>query len=162
MDTVVIRDDVARLCCYESKFRYLADLDYLAQIATLPHHSRFVPVNEIVATYRFHSGQSSDRIDPREFFGLVYGTMRTIGLRVFWRLERQGRPVAPRRRRHLWRLLILRAMYNAARWGTWGDMRHLVPDLLTPIRRIEVELRSEEAKQLQRVLGVWATEGKRL
>jgi glycosyltransferase involved in cell wall biosynthesis len=162
MDTVVIRDDVARACRYEPGFKYLEDLDYLAQIATLPRHSRFVPVDEVVATYRFHAAQSSNRIAPCTFFGLVYHTMRKIAFRVFWRLERQGRPVRPGRRRHLWRLLILRAMYNAARWGTWSDLRSLVLDFLMPIRCIEAEFRSEEAEQLQEILGVWATDGERL
>jgi glycosyltransferase involved in cell wall biosynthesis len=162
MDTIVIRDVVARACRYETAFHYLEDLDYQAQIATLPNTSRFAALDEVVASYRFHSHQSVDRIKQQDFVRLVYQTTRKIALRVFWRLQQQSRAVPPRRRRHLWRLLSLRVMLNALRHGTWGDLPSLVMNVLMPIERLEAEFRAGESESLREVLGVWARNGEAL
>ena len=156
MDTVVIRAEAARMCRYDPNFRYFADVDYLAQIATLAQNANFVALDEIVASYRFHAGQAL-RIGSEELVRVMYHTMQTVAMRVFCRLEKQGRPVPCRKRRKLWRLLVARTILNAVRRREWGGMSDLARDLAMPIRRLEARYRQlKGAGKLDELLGAWA------
>lgn len=159
MDTVVIRSDAAASCCYEPAFRVFEDVDYLSQIATLPSRCHFVALRDVVATYRFHGRQSSDCIGRERFFALAYETMCRIAVRIFWRLDKQGRPLPVTMRRRLWRLLVLRSFLMACRNSAWRDTIRLAADFLTPIERLESSLRTGDRASFQEVLGVWDTTG---
>ncbi len=138
IDTIVIRDQAARLCSYGCDIPWLEELDYMAQIATLPQYSRFIAIDEVVASYRFHRNQSPSAHDPEEFPRLVYNVTRDIALRVFHRLEEQGRPVPLRKRRRLWRRLVARTFLRFARKMKRSEMRVFGQDFLMPIQRLEV------------------------
>jgi glycosyltransferase involved in cell wall biosynthesis len=155
--SIVIRAEVARVCHYEPRFRYFADLDYWAQIATLPQYSRLIAFNGVVYTYRFHAHQAMNRIDSRELLSLRYETMQTIGLRIFHRLEQQGHVVSQSKRRRLWRLLVLRTVVNAIRQREWTKLTDLGKDFAKPIARLETRYRVLKSNgRLNELLGAWA------
>lgn len=154
--TIVIRDEAARACRYEDGFPYFEDLDYLAQIATLPRYSRFVPFDGIVGSYRFHANQACSHLSQKQLSGLRYRTMQTVALRVFHRLDEQGRGVPVRKRRRLWRLLVLRVLARAVQSRDWGSVASLTKDLARPIARLEVRYKElKRSGNLSELLGVW-------
>jgi glycosyltransferase involved in cell wall biosynthesis len=155
---IVIRAEVANICRYDPKFRYFTDLDYWAQITTSPRYSRIIAFDGVVYTYRFHAHQAMNRIDPHELLSLRYTTMQIIGLRVFHRLEQQGRAVPCSKRRRLWRLLTLRTMINAIRQGDWTRLIDLKRDFVKPITRLEAIYRDLKSEgRIHELLGAWAS-----
>jgi hypothetical protein len=154
--TITVRDEAARVCRYDSLLRYFEDLDYLAQIATLPRFSRFIAYDGIVGSYRFHANQAADRIDASELSMVRYTTNQTIALRVFHRLREQGRGVPTGARRKLWRLLVLRAVLRAVQANEWSSLARLHMDLLMPIGRLEKRYWSATTSgRLEELMGVW-------
>jgi len=157
MDTIVIREEVARACRYDPSFRYYADIDYLAQIATLPRLSGFVAVNKVVASYRFHAHQADSRIDQKDLGPVLHSTMCTVAFRIFHRLEEQGRGVSAAKRRNLWRILIFRTMLAYLRRKKWRASALMAKDFLMPLTCLESKFRSyRDLDQLRVTLGVWA------
>lgn len=156
VNTLVARAAAVRECRYEPAFRYLEDVDYLAQLATLPGCSGFVECSEVVASYRFHAGQSAC-MSREQLPQLKFKVMQTIALRVFDRLLRQGRAVRPATRRALWRRLVVRTMLSYIRAGKYAATRQLVGPFLTPIRTLESQYRKcNSADELNKLLGVWS------
>jgi glycosyltransferase involved in cell wall biosynthesis len=137
MDTMVFRSKAIENVRYDPELKFFADVDYLAQIATNESLNEFVYMKGIVASYRFHAGQALNRIESNRYGKLYYDTMKTISNRTFRRLDRQNRRPGKMKRAYLWRLVALRALVNAIRYGSFDGFLEYLFDIALPIKRLD-------------------------
>ena len=135
-DTIVIRSSAARACRHNPDLPYFQDIDFLAQLATLPAGSDFIALDRVVASYRYHSGQSANIKDPSSLHRIKSRAMKTIAKGVFARLAQQGRPLPKWRIRWLLRVLLARLTVQAGLARDWSECRSLVMDFLMPVSRV--------------------------
>lgn len=158
MDTIIIRREAAEQCRCNPSLRYFADLDYLAQIATLKYPNNFVGTNDVVASYRFHGRQSPLTANLDEFLDICSQTMVQITKKIFARLELQERPVNRSLRRFMWRVLLFRIMLKYVLNKRLQGIPGLALKLAFPLKYLEGDINvAKKDQDWEDFFGVWET-----